>query len=116
MKQRPALGCLFEVCLASATMLALSSLSNSRRYAALLYTGAIFFTNAIYGVLLVVTGSTRVAWVSLTGNMDQVVDKIFRQTPRYETPWAVSLLILLGLFALSISVLERRVRGVEIVS
>ena len=48
------------------TMLALSSLSKSSRYVAVLYTGAIFFTEAVYGVLPVITGSTRVAWVSIT--------------------------------------------------
>ncbi len=110
------LGSLVEIVVAATTMLALSSLSNNRRYAALLYTGAIFFTNAMFGVLTVVTGSTRVAWVSLTANMEQVVDVIFRQTPHYEAPWGVSLMILAGLIVLSISVLERRVRGVEIIS
>jgi len=41
---------------------------------------------------------------------------IFRQTPRYQTPWQVSLIVTLALIALSISVLERRVRGVEVVT
>ena len=40
---------------------------------------------------------------------------VFRQPPRYETPVLVSILVLAGLLAVSISVLERRVRGVEIV-
>ena len=46
----------------------------------------------------------------------QVVDVIFRLQPRYATPWPVSLIVILGLIALSISVLERRVRGVEMVT
>ena len=41
---------------------------------------------------------------------------MFRQTPRYETPALVSVLVLIGLVVLSISVLERRVRGVEVVA
>ena len=41
---------------------------------------------------------------------------IFRQPPRYTTPWQVSLIVVLGLIVLSVSVLERRVRGVEIVT
>ena len=50
-------------------------------------------------------------------SLDQVTDVIFRETPRYpDLPWAVSLLVLAGLLAVSISVLERRVRGVEVVS
>src|SRR5262249_5217719 len=99
-----------------ARMLALSSLSKSSRYVAVLYAGAIMFTDAMYVVLRIILGSTRGAWVSITGNIEQVTDVIFRQTPRYESPWLVSLLVLVGLVTLSISVLERRVRGVEVVS
>src|SRR5262249_47436957 len=40
-----------EVTLASATMLALSSLSKSSRYVAILYAAVIFFTQSIYGVV-----------------------------------------------------------------
>jgi hypothetical protein len=45
-----------------------------------------------------------------------VVDVIFRLPPRYTTPWPVSFTVILGLIVLSISVLERRVRGVEVVT
>jgi hypothetical protein len=41
---------------------------------------------------------------------------LFRQTHRYDAPVTVSVLVLLGLLAVSISVLERRVRGVEVVT
>jgi ABC-type transport system involved in multi-copper enzyme maturation permease subunit len=105
-----------RVIVASFTMLALSSLSKSTRYVAVLYTGVVFFTEAMYGVLFLVTGSSRVAWVSVTANLDQLSDLIFRQTPRYETPTVVSALVLLALVAVSMSVLERRVKGVEVVS
>lgn len=105
-----------QVIVASLTMLALSSLSKSTRYVALLYTGAIFFTEAMFNALRVITGSTRVSWISITGNLQQVVDVIFRQPARYETPVVVSVLVLLALVAVSVSVLERRVKGVEVVS
>ncbi len=110
------LGSLIQVIVSATTMLALSSLSKSSRYAALLYTGAIFFTDAVFGAMRVITGSTRMAWMSITANMGQLTDVIFRQPAKYETPWLVSLLVLLALVVLSISVLERRVRGVEVVS
>jgi hypothetical protein len=98
------------------TMLALSSLSTSARYVAVMYTGVIFFSEAVYGVLRLVTGSTRVAWVSVTGNFDVVTDAMFGQAPRYDTPVLVSVLVLIALVAVSISVLDRQVRGVEVVS
>jgi ABC-type transport system involved in multi-copper enzyme maturation permease subunit len=110
------LACLLRVIVSACTMLALSSLSKSTRYVAILYAGAIFFTEAVYGVLAVITGSTRVAWVSISGNLENITDALFRQPHRYDTPVTVSVLVLLGLLAVSISVLERRVRGVEIVS
>ena len=98
------------------TMLALSSLSKSARYVGILYAGVLFFTAAIYGALLAITASTRLSWLSLGANLTQVIDVIFRLKPRYATPWPVSLIVILGLIALSVSVLERRVRGVEVVT
>jgi ABC-type transport system involved in multi-copper enzyme maturation permease subunit len=109
------LASLVRVIVASFAMLALSSLSKSTRYVAILYTGVIFFTESIYAVLLVVTGSTRVAWVSVGANIENVTDVMFRQPHRYDTPASVSLLVLVGLVVVAMSVLERRVRGVEIV-
>jgi len=110
------LAALIQVILSSFTMLALSSLSNSSRYVAILYAGVIFFTAAMFGALTAITGRTAVSWISLSACVEQVVDVVFRMTPRYDTPWTVSLLVIMGLVALSISILERRVRGVEVVT
>ena len=108
---------LLQVLLATFTMLALSSLSKSARYVAILYAGILFFSAAIYGAMYGITGgSTSFSYLSLGANLTQVVDVIFRMTPRYSTPWPVSLTVIIGLIVLSISVLERRVRGVEIVT
>jgi ABC-2 type transport system permease protein len=107
---------LLQVSLASFTMLALSSLSKSARYVGILYVGVTFFTLAIYGVLYAITGSSRMSWISIGANVSQVVDVVFRLKPRYTTPWQVSLLVIIALVVISISVLERRVRGVEVVT
>jgi ABC-2 type transport system permease protein len=107
---------LLQAMLATFTMLALSSLSKSSRYVGILYAGIIFFTGAIYLVMLAITGSTKLSFLSLGSNLLQVVDVIFRLKPRYATPWPVSLIVIVGLIALAISVLERRVRGVEVVT
>jgi ABC-type transport system involved in multi-copper enzyme maturation permease subunit len=109
-------GALLQALVVTFTMLALSSLSKSSRYVGILYSGILFFTAAIYGAMLAITGDTSLSWLSLGSNLQQIVDLIFRQTPRYATPWQVSLIVVLGLVVLSISVLERRVRGVEIVT
>lgn len=109
-------GSLLQALLATFTMLALSSLSKSSRYVAILYAGVIFFTGAIFGVLYAITGDSGFSWLWVTANLSQVIDVIFRQPPEYATPWQVSLIVVLGLIAVSMSVLERRVRGVEIVT
>jgi ABC-2 type transport system permease protein len=104
------------VTMVAAAMLALSSLSKSSRYVAILYSAVIFFTQAIYGVLSVVTRSTQLSWISFPANLAQVGDVIFRLPPKYATPWPVSLLMIVGLIAASALILERRVRGIEVVA
>ncbi len=107
---------LLQVLLSTFTMLALSSLSKSSRYVAILYAGIIFFTAAVYQVLYAITGSSAFSWISPVTSLAQVVDVVFRVTPRYMTPWQVSLIVIVGLIVVSISILERRVRGVEVVT
>jgi ABC-type transport system involved in multi-copper enzyme maturation permease subunit len=110
------LASLLRVIVPAIAMLALSSISTSSRYVAIMYAGLLFVSEALYGVMVFVTGSSRVAWISLSRNMDVLTDAIFRLSPRYETPVVVSLLVLAGVIAVAASVLERRVRGVEVVS
>ena len=105
-----------EVLLVAMTMLALSSLSNSSRYVAILYAGVIFFSSAIYGVLYAVTRSTAFSWISFIANLEQLANVIFRQPLRYDTPWPVSLFMIVLGIVLSGVILERRVRGVEVVA
>jgi ABC-type transport system involved in multi-copper enzyme maturation permease subunit len=109
-------GSMLQVLVATFTMLALSSLSKSSRYVGILYAGIIFFTGAIYTAMYAITGDSSLSWLSVNASLSQVVDVIFRVKPRYMTPWPVSLTVILGLIVLSISVLERRVRGVEVVT
>jgi ABC-2 type transport system permease protein len=97
-------------------MLALSSLSNSSRFVGILYTALLFFSQALFGVLRFVTGNTSFSWISVPFDLNQVGDAIFRLPPRYDTPWALSLAALVVLVAISALVLERRVRGVEVVA
>jgi ABC-type transport system involved in multi-copper enzyme maturation permease subunit len=107
---------LLQVLLATFTMLALSSLSKSSRYVSILYTGVILFTRSIYFVLYGITGSSSMSWISPVESLAQVIDVVFRLPARYLTPWQVSLIAVVGLIVVSISVLERRVRGVEVVT
>lgn len=105
-----------ETTVVSAAMLALSSLSNNSRFVGLLYAGLIFFSDALFGVLRAVTGESGLSWVSFGNNLAQIGDAIFRVPLRYSTPWPVSLLMIVALVVTSGLILERRVRGVEVIA
>ena len=47
----------------AAAMLALSSLSNSSRYVGIMYAALIFFTQAIYGVIVAISHAATVACI-----------------------------------------------------
>jgi ABC-2 type transport system permease protein len=105
-----------QVTTAASAMLALSSLSKSSRYVGILYAALIFFSEAIFGVLRVVAGNTSFSWISVPFDVSQVGDAIFRLPLRYDTPWPVSAAVIVALVVVSGLVLERRVRGVEVVA
>jgi ABC-type transport system involved in multi-copper enzyme maturation permease subunit len=107
---------LVEVLLVSMCILALSSLSTNSRFVGILFTALIFFSDALYGVMRAVTGGTSVSWIAFGNNLAQLGDVIFRVPLRYETPWPVSLAVVAGLIGVSAWILERRIRGVEIVA
>jgi ABC-type transport system involved in multi-copper enzyme maturation permease subunit len=97
-------------------MLALSSMSTSSRYAGILYASVMFLSQAIYGIIHAVTASSSMAWISFSANQAQVGAAIFRLSPRYDMPWLVSLAVILALIGLSALVLDRRVRGLDVVT
>ncbi len=107
---------LLQVLLAAFTMLALSSLSRSSRFVSIMYAGVMFFTAAIAGVVRAMTGHSTNEWLSPTAMLQQAGDIIFRLRPRYEVPGAVAFLVLVILIVGSMAILERRVRGVEVVT
>lgn len=107
--------CALQVCVAATTMLALSSLSRSRRFVAMLYAGIVFFAAAIGQALRVTTGSRAWAWVSPQETLSVVTDAIFGMSREPALPVAIAVVLVAALVAASIAVLERRVRAVEVV-
>jgi len=110
------LSSLVQALTVSVSMLALSSLSNSSRYVGILFAGLVFFSQALYGVLYAVTRDTSWSWMSFSANVSQIMALIFRMPSPYATPWPVSLGVMVGVIAAAVLVLERRVRGVEVVA
>jgi len=107
---------LTQVLLASTTMLALSSLSKSSRFVAVMYAGLFFFTTALFNALRGITGRSSFAWLSPSASLEQLGDVMFRLEPRYQLSPALAGLAVAVLIAGSIWILLRRVRGVEIVT
>jgi ABC-2 type transport system permease protein len=106
---------LLQVLVASVTMLALSSLSKSSRFVGIMYAGLIFFTAALFQSLRGITGRSSFAWISPTDTLEQVGNLIFRLPPVWDMSPIVAFLTVAFLIAASAFVLERRVRGVEVV-
>ncbi len=79
------------VVVVSFTILALSSLSKSSRFVAILYAGVFFLSNAIYGVLFLITRNSSLSFLAFTLNLHHLGYIIFRLKPIYSTPWPVSL-------------------------
>ena len=104
------------VLLSAFSMLALSSLSKSRRFVAVMYAALIFLTAAMYQALRGITGSA--AWAALSPGdlLDVFAAAIFRSPGTPSMPLPAAVLVLLGLIGASVWVLERRVRGVEVVT
>jgi hypothetical protein len=105
-----------QASLSAFAILALSSLTKSRRFVSIMYAGVIFFTAAMYQALRAITGSR--AWAALSpGEMlDVIATAIFRGQAEPPVPVAVAVLVVLGLVVTSIVILERRIRGVEVVA
>jgi ABC-2 type transport system permease protein len=108
--------CVMEVLVSSLAMLALSSLSKSRRFVAVMYAGVIFFAGAVYEVLRAMTGGTGWAWLSPEAVFDALAAAIFNapRNPELSLPVAVTATALF--IAASIFILDRRVRPVDVVT
>lgn len=108
--------CALQVLVSSLAMLALSSLSKSRRFVAIMFAGIMFFTAAMYQALIGMTGSRIWAWISPGDTLSIIGDAIFRTATRPTMPLPVALIAVAVLIAASIWILERRVRAVEVVA
>jgi ABC-type transport system involved in multi-copper enzyme maturation permease subunit len=105
-----------EVLLYAFVMLALSSLSKSRRFVATTFAGIVLFTQALTVVLRRITGSGEWAWLSPEDTLDVLADAIFRMGSRPAIPVPAAVAVLAVLIGGALVVLFRRVRGVEVVS
>jgi ABC-2 type transport system permease protein len=107
---------LIQVFTSAFAMLALSSMSKSSRFVGIMYAGIIFFTAAMYNALRAMTGRSSFAWMSPEDCLDIIANAIFRVRSSHDVPVAVAFLSIAVIIVGSIVILERRVRGVEVVT
>jgi ABC-2 type transport system permease protein len=107
---------IIQVLLSAFAMLALSSLSTSPRFVAMMYAGIVFFTMPMYQALRAITGSGVWAFISPEDTLDIIADAIFRVPQQAALPVPAAFAAVAALIGASIWVLERRVRGVEVVT
>ncbi len=107
---------LIQSIVAALAILALSSLSRSRRFVSVLYAGIVFFTAAMFQALRAITVSGLWAVVSPTDVLDVLGDAIFRVPGVPAVPVPLAAGSVAALVVLSLVILERRIRGVEVVS
>ncbi len=106
---------LLQVLVSAMTMLALSSMSKSSRFVGVMYAGLVFFTAALFQALRGITGRSSWAWISPTDTLEQIGAYIFRVDPPYQLSPVMAIVIVITLIAGSAWILERNVRGVEVV-
>ena len=105
-----------QITLSAFLILALSSLSKSRWFVAILYAGLAFFTHAVFGVLGAAVEGSAFSWVSIFANVRQVGDVLFRVPPRHDTPPLISAAVIALIIVASAFVLRRRIRAIEVVT
>jgi ABC-2 type transport system permease protein len=105
-----------QITLSAFLILALSSLSKSRWFVAILYAGLAFFTHAVFGVLGAAVEGSAFSWVSIFANVRQVGDVLFRLPPRHDTNPLISAMVIVLIVAASAFVLRRRIRAIEVVT
>ena len=105
-----------QVFLSAFAMLALSSLSKSRRFVSIMYAATIFFTAAMFQALRNITRSRSWAWISPSDTLEVIAATVFRSPAPPAIPAPLAFAVVAVIIGVSIWVLERRVRGVEVVA
>jgi len=110
------LASILQVALASMMMLALSSLSRSRRFAAMMYAGIVIFAGLLDGVLQRVSGNPLWVLISPQNTLLLLIDSIFGLPPNDTAVLGLAVAAFAMLLAACLFVLERRVHAVDVVA
>lgn len=108
--------CGVQALVSAVAMLALSSLSTSRRFVGVLYAGFVFFAAAVYQMLRVITDSGIWAVLSPEDVFDALADALFGTAGASGLPLSAAAAALVTLVAGSTWILARRVRAGDVIT
>ncbi len=95
--------------------LVLSAAGKNRRYVSIMIFAVYLISDILFGIFWENFKNPAFALLSIKANLQQVGAYIFRQKLPYALPWYWSGLVVLGVCGLAVLILNRRVRGVEVV-
>jgi ABC-2 type transport system permease protein len=105
-----------QVTLAAVTMVALSSLSRSGRFAAMLYAGLVIFAGLVETVLEAITHNAAWVLISPQNTLLFIMTAIFSGPPDNILLLAAAVAALIAVLIACVFILERRVRAVDVVA
>jgi ABC-type transport system involved in multi-copper enzyme maturation permease subunit len=106
---------LFVTVFFSLYALLLSSLSKNRRYVSIQIFGLYIFTDILYGIFSELFESPYFSLLSIKSNIQQVGAALFKQPLEHDIPWIFSFLVLCAVGIVAAFVLNKRVRGIQVV-
>ena len=104
-----------QACVAALIMLALSSLSNSSRFVAVMYAAVVFFGATLSTAMRAATGTAVFRWLSPGNSLEVIGDAIFQRPTSADVPLPLAVIAIVTLLLGCLVVLERRVSAVEVV-
>lgn len=95
--------------------LLLSAVSKNRRYVMILMFMIYYFSNVLHGILFGIFRNEHMALFSLRNNLIQAGSVLFRQRAAFAFPAVWSFVVLAGVCLIAGLVLQRRIRGIEVI-
>ncbi|HDT14498.1 MAG TPA: hypothetical protein ENO03_09150 [Candidatus Aminicenantes bacterium] len=96
-------------------VLLLSSVSKNARYVMVMIFGVYIFSNVLFGILRGIFKTPYMALFSVPANLQQAGAFLFGQKLPHAVPAVWSFAVLAGLCLLAAAVLDRKIRGVEVI-
>jgi len=95
--------------------LLLSSLNRNRRYVSILIFAVYIFSEILYGIFYERFRDQYFSLLSIKSNIQQIAAFFFRVRPPFRVPVAYSFLILTAICLISVAVMRKKIRSVDVI-